>query len=140
MVELLTLIAFAFAIVAIQRTKRYYQQLAALESEVRQLRALLDAVLRRGGAGIPRTEAEAPAAAAPVVEPERVVSVPPPPVRIVEPPPPVAEPPPPPPRHAEPGREEPAAPRMPPPVGPPPSAEPPHHVDWERFAGVRAAG
>jgi len=40
--ELLTLIAFVFAIVAIQRTKRYYQQLAELDSQVRQLRALLD--------------------------------------------------------------------------------------------------
>jgi hypothetical protein len=46
--KLLTLIAFVFAIVAIQRTKRYYQQLAELDSQVRQLRALLDVALRRG--------------------------------------------------------------------------------------------
>ena len=123
MFGLLALIAFVVAIVAIQRTKRYYAQLAALERELESLRALVTGLARGRGA-----ETEAPRA---------TPSAPPMGPRTEAPPPPRAEEPPPP-RRPEPPRE-PEQPRVPPPIAPPPSAAPARSFDWERFAGVRAA-
>jgi uncharacterized membrane protein len=117
MLGLVCLAALVLAIVALARTAAggsLASRIAALEREVRELRALVKA---REGA------------------PERAEEREPPPAPVKEPMPPRAAAPPP----APPLRERPAAPPPPPRVAPPPPSAPRVEIDWEQLFGVRAA-
>ncbi len=120
MLGLVCLAALVLALVALSRTGAggsLTERIAALEREVRQLRALLQA----REAAPERAEKPEPA---PVREPAAPQAVAPPaappfPARPAAPPPPPAAP--------------------PRPAAPPPVAAPRVEIDWEQLFGVRAA-